>query len=152
MGNVPADEAHATVKRLGLPLPAVSVVVRRPGGLILFGQRAGSHGHGSWALPGGKIDPGESALEAAARELREEAGLEVVGLRPAPIWSHDDFRDEAGVTFLNAFVVCDWQGGEPRRVEPRKCLGWRWVTRDTLPGPLFPALHQSIDAVFALEA
>jgi 8-oxo-dGTP pyrophosphatase MutT (NUDIX family) len=51
------------------------VVVRsRDGGdeLLLVRSRDGRH----WVLPKGHIDPGESAEQAAAREVREEAGVE----------------------------------------------------------------------------
>ena len=42
---------------------------------ILLIQRADT---GEWALPGGKLDPGETPAEAASRELAEEAGVEVI--------------------------------------------------------------------------
>jgi 8-oxo-dGTP diphosphatase len=45
---------------------------------ILLLKRSGSVGNGMWALPGGHVDPDESPLEAAHRELEEETGI--VGL------------------------------------------------------------------------
>ena len=59
---------------------AVSVVLMPgPGGGLVFpltrrARRLSAHA-GQYALPGGRIDPGESALEAALRELREELGV-----------------------------------------------------------------------------
>src|SRR4030081_2037992 len=49
----------------------IRFVVPREGGEFVF-----------WALPGGEIEPGENELEAAAREVREELGLEVTVAGP----------------------------------------------------------------------
>ena len=52
------------------------------GGAAVLLTRRGSHlrGHrGQWALPGGRVDDGETVLEAAIRECSEEVGLEVTG-------------------------------------------------------------------------
>ena len=43
--------------------------------------RLGSHGAGTYALPGGHLEMGESWEACAAREVLEETGLEVSGLR-----------------------------------------------------------------------
>ncbi len=58
------------------PFPTVDIVLYRPGhGVLLIKRRNPPHG---WALPGGFIDYGESAEQAAVREAREETGLDVV--------------------------------------------------------------------------
>lgn len=52
------------------------------GGAAVLLTRRGSHlrGHrGQWALPGGRVDDGETVLEAAIRECSEEVGLELTG-------------------------------------------------------------------------
>jgi 8-oxo-dGTP diphosphatase len=51
--------------------------VRDEANRILLGKRNKDPQRGSWIIPGGKIRPFESIGEAAARELREETGLEV---------------------------------------------------------------------------
>ena len=54
----------------------VSVVVRR-GGELLIVQEAKSESRGRWNLPGGHVEHGEALLDAAKRELREEALLDL---------------------------------------------------------------------------
>ncbi len=56
------------------PKVAVAVVVRR-GDTVLLARRINEPGAGKWSLPGGFVDRGETPLDAAARELREETGL-----------------------------------------------------------------------------
>ncbi|WCJ60057.1 NUDIX domain-containing protein [Fontisphaera persica] len=63
--------------------PAVGVgglVVDNQGRLLLL-RRANDPGRGKYGLPGGFVNPGESAEEALVRETREETGLEIQDLR-----------------------------------------------------------------------
>lgn len=63
------------------PAAVVSVIVGGEDGeaaLVLTRQSSALRNHGGqWALPGGRIEPGESATETALRELHEEIGLDV---------------------------------------------------------------------------
>ena len=58
------------------PKIAATAVVERAG-LVLMLRRAVQTGYGLWSLPGGYVDRGEVVEEAAAREVREETGLQV---------------------------------------------------------------------------
>ena len=62
------------------PVAAVASVVFDAEGRVLFLTRANDPHAGKLGLPGGFVDPGESAEEAARREAREEIGAELGGL------------------------------------------------------------------------
>src|SRR5205823_3900987 len=70
------------------PKVAAGILVQQDGGLLLL-RRAIEPGYGRWVFPGGFVDRGEHPEEAALREAREEAGVEVavhglVGVYQAP--------------------------------------------------------------------
>lgn len=58
------------------PIPAVGVAVVRDGDLLLVRRGRGANA-GLWAIPGGKVEYGESMRAAAIREVREETGIDV---------------------------------------------------------------------------
>lgn len=125
------------------PRVGVGVIVMRDG-LVLLGRRRGAHGAGTWALPGGHLEFGESVEACAAREVAEETGLGLVALRPGPYAS--DVFDAEGKHYVTLFVVARAAPGEPELREPEKCAGWSWHRWDALPTPLFAplaTLHRS---------
>ncbi len=89
---------------------------RRPGGR--FGLR--------WEVPGGKVEPGESARRALARELREELGIEV---RPRRLLMRLEHRYDGGPTVRLEFFETPLRGGRLRNLEFHEV---RWVPRSRL--------------------
>lgn len=127
---------HAPAPRVG-----VGVIVLREG-KVLLGQRIGAHGAGTWALPGGHLEFGESIEQCALRETQEETGLQVEVLAPGPYTN--DPMPEDGRHYVTAFVLARADRGEPVVREPQKCLRWAWFAWDELPSPLFQPLQSLI--------
>ncbi|MFJ6024173.1 NUDIX hydrolase [Brevundimonas sp. NPDC092305] len=95
---------------LPAPVPAVGVVCLR-GDEVLLIRRGAPPRLGEWSLPGGRIEPGERAVDAALRELREETGVEaeLVGL----IDVVDGLFPEAGRHYVLIDYAARWKSGEP---------------------------------------
>lgn len=72
--------------------PAVAVLIEKSGEYVLV-QESKPGPRFSWALPGGAVEPGENLIEAAKREVLEEAGLlvDLIGLVRLDVWpSHEE--------------------------------------------------------------
>jgi 8-oxo-dGTP diphosphatase len=118
------------------PLVGVSAVVVR-GGLVIVGRRRGSHGAGSWAFPGGKVEPGEDPRDVVVRELEEETGLRAVRVEPIA-WTSDLLtHGEDTLHFITLHHLVEVAPGEPVVREADKVEDWRWVACDDIPEPVF---------------
>lgn len=119
-----------------MPRPLIHVacgVLVQPDGRLLIAQRPeGKVAAGKWEFPGGKIEAGETGLDALRRELHEELGIEVTAAEPLLRFRHD-YSDRSVV--LDTWRVTAWQG-EP---QSREQQDFRWqrpdaaATLDVLP-------------------
>jgi 8-oxo-dGTP diphosphatase len=106
---------------------------------MLLGKRKNCYGEGTWALPGGHLEPGETLFACAARELKEELGIEAQDLT---LMTVTEDISERGHCMHMSFLLNAYQGTIINN-EPDKCYEWRFFALDTLPQPFFKP-HQKI--------
>ena len=107
-------------------VPSVNVIVADDDGRILLIRRTDN---GNWAVPGGAIDLGESMIDAAVRETREESGIDceitgLLGIFTDPrhlihYTSNDEVRQEFSIVLIGRAV-----GGEPTTSSESSEVHW----------------------------
>jgi 8-oxo-dGTP diphosphatase len=123
-----------------------AAVIERPDGSFLLAQRPpGKVYAGWWEFPGGKVEPGERAAHALARELHEELGIDV---RTAYPWIVRMHVYEHATVRLHFFRVPEWSG-EPQGRENQR-LAWQRLDAPMMT-PMLPA-NAPVLASLALPA
>ena len=105
-------------------------------GRLLLVQRGREPNRGRWTLPGGRCEPGEPAAAAAAREVLEETGLQVV---PTQLVGRVDLPGPGSAEYAVEDFACTLVGG---RLQPGDdAADARFVPVPELPAlPLTPGL------------
>ncbi|MFG6080668.1 NUDIX hydrolase [Paracoccus litorisediminis] len=134
-------------------LAALAVLVEAK--RVLLVQRRNPPDAGLWGFPGGHVEPGETALDAAARELAEETG---VIARPRAYIDNIDMIERGAdgalrFHFLLAAVLCDYVSGEPIAADDALDAGWFPVS-DILAGskPLSAGVAATLRRAVATSA
>ena len=99
------------------PKVAVGTIITDDAGRIVLVKRAIEPGYGKWVFPGGYVDRGERVIDAAAREAREEAGLEIRLERLVNVYSYADRAPVIIVyhaSMTGGCLGCDDEGLEAR--------------------------------------
>ncbi len=116
------------------PVDVAVAVLRRPDGRVLLAERpAGKPWSGYWEFPGGKIETGESVLQALTRELHEELGIDVDRACP---WITFEYAYPEKRVRLHFYRVTAWHGTPHGRERQRMS----WEDPQTVGvDPLLPA-------------
>lgn len=109
---------------------------------VLLIQRNRPPSEGLWTLPGGRLEPGETTEQCALREIREELGLTLFGLKPLLVLTHGRFR-------LQTFATETFEG--EITPDPAEIRDWRWVAPEQ-SGALgtTPGLERVLEAAFRI--
>lgn len=124
-----------------MPVSLNFIVTNGEGG-ILLGRRINRFGHGTYALPGGKLKYNESFEDCTKRELKEEVGIivtdddiEVINIMTTITTKH----------IVQIGVLIKKYSGIPTNMEPHKCDELGFFPKNNLPEPLFVGNKANIE-------
>jgi 8-oxo-dGTP diphosphatase len=127
------------------PIVGIGIVLLKPAYEVLLIRRGRAPMLGAWGLPGGGQELGETAEDAARRELLEETGLTVGRLVLAGNVDSIDRDAEGRIRYH--YTILDfaglWEGGEPRALSDAADVTWADL-RDLAPYDLWSEAHRII--------
>ncbi len=115
-------------------------------GKFLVGCRQKAHGDGSWSVPGGHLEYGETFEDTAKRELLEETGLRIKNVRFGAVTN--DYFIEEDKHYITIWMLSDWESGKEKITEPDKFVTLKWCDFNNLPTPLFLPWQQLLASQF----
>lgn len=124
---------------------AIGVVVNQQQQMLISQRHAQQHLGNQWEFPGGKLEVGETATQALARELAEELGILVQHSRPLIEFVHH-YAERS--VHLHVFVVTHWHG-QPQSLEHQPL---RWVSLTQIDDYPLPAANLPIVSALRLPA
>lgn len=93
---------------------------------------------------------GESFEECAAREVKEETGLDIENIEFLTVRNNVVLNEPKPAHFVAIFMRAFLADANqfPENLEPEKCDGWEWYDWENLPKPLFKGLETLVESGF----
>ncbi|KAI3744279.1 hypothetical protein L1987_57356 [Smallanthus sonchifolius] len=115
---------------------------------ILFGRRRSlSIAAHTYALPGGHLEFGESFEECAAREVKEETGLDIKNIELLTA-TNNHLSDTVHLVIIYMRAHLSDPDQTPQNIEPDKCEGWDWYDLNNVPEQTFGPLRAMLQGGF----
>lgn len=129
------------------PVLAASTAVFRDG-RVLLARRGQPPSLGLWTLPGGRVEPGETLAQAAAREMMEEVAVacEILGVAGALDIIQRDPAGNLTAHFVVVSHAARWLSGEPAVGPEAAAVGW--FDPEALPDETTPGLEGIVAAAW----
>jgi len=112
-----------------------TAIIPFPQNKILFIKRNTVPFVGYWALPGGRMDPGENVEQTIVRECKEETGLDVTVVYKVGEYIERGIKDEVEYEYFPTCFVVKVVGGKIKRQES-EILDIELFNLEALPSPL----------------
>lgn len=106
----------------------------------LYLMRSDPKHPGSWGLPGGRVEPGETLLDAINRECQEEMGFVPEYLRMLPLEKFTTV--DSGFEYHTFFCTIN-QEFQPKLNDEH--IGYAWIDSGTWPRPMHPGLWSTVN-------
>jgi ADP-ribose pyrophosphatase YjhB (NUDIX family) len=129
---------------LFLPRVGCGAAIIQDGQLLLVRRRRPPEAE-HWGLPGGKIEPFETAYVAVTREIAEEIGIKVIS--PILLCIVDQIDRQRGEHWLAPVYLVERFEGEPNVQEPEALSALGWFPVKDLPMPLTMAAREAVRAI-----
>jgi 8-oxo-dGTP diphosphatase len=110
---------------------AVGVLLREDGAFLLTSRPQGKVYAGYWEFPGGKLESGETVMQALRRELEEEIGIT---LQDCMLWKTECIDYPHALVQLNFCKVTQWAG----TLEMRESQAFAWQQLPVTVKPVLP--------------
>ena len=107
-----------------------------------------TYGERNWEIPGGVLEPRESAADGAIREAREETGVSLEIERLCGVYWEPGWGAAGGHHFVFRARIAPGSA-EPAATDPAEISECGWFVRDALPRPISDFTIRRIDDVFA---
>jgi len=112
----------------------VGIIITKDNKVLLM-KRRDIHGKGTWTTPGGHLDFGETPEQCAAREAKEEVGLDVVDIQFRALTN--DVFEITGRHYISIWMEGRSLSGDATITAKEEIEEIGWFSWDSLPQPLF---------------
>lgn len=125
------------------------VIILNKNGEILLGRRGEDilkakcemHEEGTWTLPGGNIEYGETFEQAGIREAKEETNLDISNLEVFCVQT--DLNEHAH--YISVGMIAHSYTGEIKVMEPDEITCWKWFSVNNIPSVIFTPSKKTIE-------
>jgi ADP-ribose pyrophosphatase YjhB (NUDIX family) len=134
-------------KRVSL-IAAAHMVLEKNGKIFLMQRANTGYQDGCFGLPAGHVDHGETFLDCAIREAKEEAGVKIKAKDVEYLHTIHKYSDTLLENRVEIFFTTKKWQGEPKIREPHKCSSAGWYSKNKLPKNMVDYVGESLKLIF----